>query len=347
MMPRRRFLRAAALAATAPALLSRHALAQERRLVVASFGGNLDQVYRRALADFEGRHGVRIDWVPGTAPGNIAKLQAGRDAPEYDVVFCENITQRQASQQGLLAPVDAAQVAHYAALTDRARPQGQDGAGIGGFVTGIYYRPAAFAERGWAAPAGWADLERSEFAPVLGLERATQVYTLNAVLMLAGADPARIDEGIARFARIARGVQVLEPTASKHEEKILLGDYLIGVNSTIRALPLVARQPDLAFVLPAEGAVVSHTMAAPVRGAPNPQLAQAFVNELLSPDVQQILMRELFYSPVHRDVAVPDDLRGLGVPDQQTLARMPRIDDDQVVAQRRDWTRRLERALGA
>ncbi|MDQ8035706.1 MAG: extracellular solute-binding protein [Bordetella sp.] len=347
MMHRRSFLRATALAATAPVWLHGRAARAQQRLVVASFGGNLDQVYRRALAGFEARHGVTIEWVPGTAPGNIAKLQAGRAAPEYDVVFCENITQRQAAQQGLLAAIDPAAVPHYAALTERARAPGADGAGIGGFVTGIYYRREAFAQRGWGAPASWDDLARPELGKVLGLERATQVYTLNAVLMLAGADPARIDAGIARFAQIARHAQVLEPTAAKHEEKILLGEYLVGVNSTIRALPLVARQPDLTFVLPREGAVVSHTMVAPVRGAPHAALAQAFVNELLSPEVQAMLMRELFYSPVHREVAVPEALRALGVPDQATLAAMPRIDDDVVVAQRRDWTRRLERALGA
>jgi putative spermidine/putrescine transport system substrate-binding protein len=351
MQTRRSFLRYAGAAMAAPWVLPRAAHSQSAatgtRLTVASFGGQLDEVYRRVFSGFEAEHGVRIDWVAGTAPGNVAKLQATRSAPEYDVILFENVTQRLASSQGLLAPIDPAVVTNYAALTERSRAKASDGAAVGGFVTGLYYRRDAFAQRGWAPPRSWNDMERPELAPVLGLERASQVYTLNAVLMLAGADPARIDAGISRFAAVGKRVRVLEPAAAKHEEKILLGEYLAGVNSTIRALPLTRRLPDLAFVLPEEGAVTSSTMVAPVRNAPNPALAQAFINAFLAPAAQEVLMRELFYSPAHAGVAVPDDLRALGLPDQQTLARMPVIDDDVVVSQRRDWTRKLERELGA
>lgn len=349
MRNRRSFLRAGAVA-TLPLALTPFSLARaagDRRLTVASFGGQLDEVYRRVFRSFESAHGIRIDWVPGTAPGNVAKLQATRAAPEYDVVLFENVTQRLASTQGLLERIDPAIVTHYGSLTERSRPKGGDGAAIGGFVTGLYYRRGAFASRSWQPPKRWGDLARPEFAQALGLERASQVYTVNAVLMLAGGDPARIDVGIDRFAEIARRVRVLEPAAAKHEEKILLGEYLVGVNSSIRTLPLIRRLPDLAFVLPEEGAVASSTMVAPVKNAPNPEAAQAFVNAFLAPATQEVLMRELFYSPAHGAVAVPGELRELGLPDQRTLARMPRIDDDLVVAQRREWTRRLEKALGA
>lgn len=341
-------LRLLTLAAALPLLGTAPAHAQEtpRKLVVASFGGQLDEVYREVFKPFEQQYKVSIQWVPGTAPGNVAKLAATKAAPEYDVILFENVTQRLASSQGLLAPIDERIVGHWKDLAPRARAKAGDGAAIGTFVTGLYYRKDEFARRGWAPPASWDDLSRPEFCGHLGLERASQVYTLNAVLMLGGGDPAKVEQGIARFAALGKCARVLEPAAAKHEEKILLGEYLVGVNSSIRALPLVKRLPGLAFVLPKEGAVVSSTMVAPVKGAPNPELAQRFADWFLAPEAQARLMRELFYSPANASVAVPAELRELGVPDQDTLARMPAIDDDVVVQERRDWTRKLERALG-
>lgn len=319
--------------------------ARSARIVVASFGGQLDDTYKRIFQAFEAQHGVSIQWVPGTAPGNVAKLAATRSAPEYDVILFENITQRLASAQGLLASIDESIVTHYRDLAPRARARSGDGAAIGLFVTGLYYRQDEFAKRGWAAPVSWNDLFRPEFCDHLGLERATQVYTLNAVLMLAGGTTQEIDRGIERFASLGRCARVLEPSAAKHEEKILLGEYLVGVNSSIRALPLTRRVAGLAFVLPQEGAVGSATMVAAVKGAPNPRGAQAFIDWFISPQAQETLTRELFYSPANTRVAIPAELLELGVPPQDAYDRLPAIDDDVVVRERRDWTRKLERAL--
>ncbi|THU05449.1 extracellular solute-binding protein [Lampropedia puyangensis] len=318
---------------------------RQNRIVVASFGGQLDETYKKIFAQFEKDNNVTIDWVPGTAPNNVAKLAATRNAPEYDVVLFENVTQRLASTQDLLAPIDTTIVTNYQDTAEGARAKDNDGVGIGAFVTGIYYRKDAFAKNGWAAPTSWNDLARPEFCNHLGLEKAGQVYTLNAVLMLAGADVSKIDQGISRFTELAKCARVLEPAAAKHEEKILLGEYQVGVSATIRTLPLVRKLPDLAFVLPKEGAIPSYTMVAPVKGAPNAAGAQKFINWFLAPQSQQTLVRELFYSPVNTKVEVPADLVVLGVPTQTVLAAQPKIDNDVLVKDRRDWTRKLERAL--
>lgn len=319
--------------------------ARRQKIVVASFGGQLDDTYKKIFKPFEEKHGVTIQWVPGTAPGNVAKLAATKSAPEYDVILFENITQRVASTQGLLAAIDENAVPNYRDLIPKARAKGGDGAAIGLFVTGLYYRQDEFAKRKWAAPTSWNDLFRKEFCGHLGLEKATQVYTLNAVLMLAGGKTETIDQGIQRFAELGKCAKVLEPAAAKHEEKVLLGEYLVGVNSTIRALPLTQRIPGLVFVTPKEGAVGSATMVAPVKGAPNPAGAQAFVNWFLSPQAQGTLAKELFYTPVNSKVTLSPELVKLGVPPQDVYARLPAIDDDVVMKERRDWTRKLERAL--
>ncbi|MBD1589835.1 extracellular solute-binding protein [Pseudomonas typographi] len=344
----KRFKRIPSLLAWASAftLLSvSNAHAERQKLVVASFGGKLDEVYKQVFEPFRKAHDVDIEWVPGTAPGNVAKLAATRNSPEFDLILFDDINQGVASSQQLLAPIKDSKAIPWNALTDRAKAAGGDGAAIGAFVTGIYYRADVFKDKGWAPPTSWDDLSRQEFCGHLGLERATQVYTLNAVLMLANAQVSQIDKGIARFTELAKCARVLEPAAAKHEEKILLGELLVGVNSSIRALPLTQRIDGLKFVLPKEGAVVSTTMVSAVRNAPHPALTEDFIAWFVSPEVQDQLMRKLFYSPVNVNVDVPQQLHELGVPDQATLDRQPKIVDTDVVEHRRDWTRKLERSL--
>lgn len=340
-----KWLPAATLALTLGLLPTTQLQAQNTpTLTVASFGGQLDEVYKEVFREFEQQNQVRIQWVPGTAPGNVAKITATRNAPEYDLLLSDNINQRIASNDGLLAPINPAIVSNWSALIPQGQAKGQDGAAIGLFITGLYYRTDEFAKRGWAAPTSWNDLFRPEFCGHLGLERASQVYTLNAVILLADADTRNINRGISRFAELSKCARVLEPAAAKHEEKILLGETLIGVNATIRALPLT-RRLELAFVLPEEGAVISSTMVSPVKNSPNPELAQQFINWFLSPQAQAVLVQKLFYAPVHQAVSIPEDLKALGIPDAETLGRLPDIDLDDVVNNRRDWSRLLERAV--
>ncbi len=316
-----------------------------KKLVVASFGGQLDNVYRNIFKEFEQRYHVAIQWVPGTAPANVAKVTATRNTPEYDLLLTDDINQRLASKAGLLEKIDTHVLSQWNGLPQYAKAKGDDGVAIGAFVTGLYYRSDEFKKRGWAAPTSWNDLFKSEYCGHIGLERASQVYTLNAVIMLADANINQIDRGISRFAELSKCSTVLEPAAAKHEEKIQLGEYLLGVNSSIRALPIALKLHDLKFVLPKEGAVVSSTMVSPVKGAPNAVLAQEFIQWFLSVDAQKVLMTELFYSPVNNEVKIPDALAKAGIPDRETLLKQPKIDGEAVVEQRRVWAQKLERAI--
>jgi putative spermidine/putrescine transport system substrate-binding protein len=129
------------------------------------------------------------------------------------------------------------------------------------------------------------------------------------------------------------------------EEKIQLGEYLVGINGNIRVIPLARRNVPIAFVFPEDGVILGGGVIAVSRSSANLQLSQEFVNWLISPFAQQILMEKAFYTPTNKNVIVSDELVKLGVANQAMLKKLVSIDADAMEAQRRNWIRAVERAV--
>lgn len=314
-------------------------------LIVASFGGHLDEVYRKAFAPFEKKFNVAIRWVPSSSNSNLAKVAATRNAPEYDVVLVENVGLFSGQQQGLFEPVNPAIVTHYTDVLPSARPVGNAGVPFGFLYQGLFYRPALFAQKNWAPPQSWNDLFRPELCTQIGFLDPNVSDGMRVLMVLAGGDVARVPEVITRLGTLKTCVPTLEPSSPKLEEKVQLGEYALGVINSIRAIPLVKRGLPIKFVLPNEGTVAGYSAAAAVKGAPHARMAQEFLNWFLSPDVQMQLMSELFYSPTNQNVPVPAELRALGVLDPEGMRTFIPISEEIIVAKRQDWVRQIRRAM--
>ncbi len=336
---------AALAAAVAPAQVSAQQAAEPVVLNVASLGGQLDEVFKKAFAAFEQEKGITIRWNPSVSAENLAKVAATKANPEFDVALVENLSHNIGSAQDLWAKVDETVVTNYADLYPQARPGNDDGVGIGFFLAGLFYRSDEFEKRGWAAPTSWEDLFRPEFCGFLGLQHPNVSYTIHTIIMLAGGDPNRAEEGIARLAKLKDCITVLEPSAPKLEEKIQLGEYLVGIHGNIRTVYLIKQGHPVKFTYPKEGTVVGVTMAAPVKNAKNAALAQEFLNWYLRPDVQKQIMEGLYYGPTNSKVEISEEMRALGVPDSELMKKMIAVDDSVIVGKRRDWVRQTERAL--
>jgi len=321
------------------------AQAQPATMVVASTGGKIGDDIKKVFEPFERLHNVRIQWVPGVSSENVAKVAASKDRPTIDVAYGDDISNYTGSMQGLWAKIDESIVTNYKDVHPKARVKNNDGVVLGIFVTGLFYRTDAFEKKGWAAPTSWNDLLRQEFCGSIGIQHPNVSYGAVSLLMLSGGDPARVSEGIARLGAARKCIPVLEPSAQKIEEKVQLGEYVIGVHGNIRIIPLADRGVPVKFVLPSEGTFISYSTFSPVKNAPNPRLAQEFCNWLLRPDVQLALSSATMFSPTNVKVTIPDDLKAKGLLETAQLDRLQAVPVDVVSESRRNWIRQLERAM--
>jgi len=318
---------------------------RESSLVIASLGGTLDAAFKKAFKPFEEAKKITIRWVPGVPAETIAKVAATRDAPDFDVVISDFVAQQAGSNMGLFAPIDPAIVTNYKDIPPSLRLVGNNGVGFGTYYTGIFYRHEEFKKRGWAPPTSWEDLLRPEFCNQVGLLHPNVLFGVHTVMMLSGADLKNVSKGIERLATIKNCVTVLEPSAPKLEEKVQLGEYLIGVHGSIRAISLIQRGVPISFILPREGSMLTITAASPVKNSRNPKLAQEFLNWFIAPESQKIIMQDASFGPTNKTVSVPPELLALGVPDYKALSRLHPTDVEALARGRRDLIRQVERAM--
>ena len=314
-------------------------------LVVGSIGGFLDETLKRVSVPFERKHNVKIRWVPGISAEKLAKVEASKANPEFDVVMIDDPFQILGSTRGLWEKIDRSVVTHYNDLYPQAKARNDDGVGIGFFFAGIFYRTDEFEKHHWAPPQSWNDLFRPEFCGKLGIPHPHFAYGIQLLLMLAGGNPDRIDEGIAKLATLKNCIAVLEPSAPKLEEKIQLGEYVIGVHGNIRVIPLTKKGIPVRFVFPREGSINAVTMLAPVKNARNGRMAQELANWLIAPEIQKELVEALYYGPANSKLRVTKEMRDLGVPDAEMMSRLHNVTASGDMENRRSWVRKTERAM--
>jgi putative spermidine/putrescine transport system substrate-binding protein len=319
---------------------------QDQTLTVASFGGSVDNTFRKATDGFEQKFGVKIRWIPGTTTENAAKVVATKGHPEFDVAFLDNIAYQGLSHRGdVLAKLDHGIVTNYDDMVKQGKIASNDGVPIGFNFTGLYFNEAEFQKRGWAPPASWNDIFRPEFCHNIGVNDPSVSYILNMAAMLGGDDANKIPDGIEKLAKLRGCLPTLEPSGAKLEEKIQLGEYLVGVYGSVRVIPLrVSGGLPLKFVVPKEGTTLSYTAAAVVAGG-NEKLAQEFINWIISPPAQKILLSDSYYMPVNSKVPVPENLTALGMPTADILNRAVDLDALAITEHRQEWARKIQRAL--
>ena len=96
-----------------------------------------------------------------------------------------------------------------------------------------------------------------------------------------------------------------EPNVRSVAQKVALGEADAGITYRTDALPAYTAQRVNVLPLPESVNVTARYPIAILRESPQPQLAQGFINFVLSPDGQAILERNGFDPPAHRSSNSP------------------------------------------
>ena len=77
------------------------ALAQQKTLYVAGYGGSFEQTMRKEIFPaFEAKHGVKVEYIAGNSTDTLAKLQAQKGNQQIDVAIVDDGPMYQAIQLG-------------------------------------------------------------------------------------------------------------------------------------------------------------------------------------------------------------------------------------------------------
>ena len=206
----------------------------------------------------------------------------------------------------------------------------------------------AFAKLGWAPPTGWADLADPKYRGKLATPGIDNTYGLQELIMFAKLNGGGIDNMDPGFAfmktKVAPNMRAFESSPGRMSELFQSGEIVAAVWGSSRVAAVAATGFPLKFVYPKEGTPALFTTACTVAGAHDDPDAQAFVDALLSPEVQTILA-ETGTGPVNKAVKLtPAQAAGLPYGADQ-IAQLIAFDWPAINAKRDEWTKRWNREI--
>ena len=107
-------------------------------------------------------------------------------------------------------------------------------------------------------------------------------------------------------------------SAGAYDTAAQQGDLWLAMNTSVRAQQMKEEGLPIGFTQPKEGQVGYETWAGVVKGAPHPNAAHAWINYLLSTEVQNKIPGLIGYNPVNREAKVPAELK-LYYPDLKSV----------------------------
>jgi spermidine/putrescine-binding protein len=297
------------------------------------------------LRRFEELHDVKVNVdLYDSNEALLAKMQAGN--ADYDVVCPSNYVVETLRQTGGLLELDHSALPSLHHLAPRFVDQPHDPGNR--YSVPYFWGTAGIAyRRSKTGPVdSWDALWDPRFAGrILMLDDPRE--TLGTALRRVGhtyneTDPARLREAQRMLAQQRPLVRAYD--SASFDSALLSGDVWLAQAWSGQIARAMDEDPDIAWVIPKEGASLFLDSLAIPRTAPHPELAHAFLEYVLQPEIAAEITRTMRYSTPNASALplLPDELRRNPAmfPTAEDLARTELINDvgEATVLYERLWT---------
>ena len=259
---------------------------------------------------FKEKTGYDVEVVVGNGAETMSRIEAEKANPQWDVVWMDSmydIYNLDLDGQ-LMTDVEIENAANltseFSALVPADKcfyPTGAHSAGV------IVYRNDVWSEED--APKSYADLTDPKYANAIAMADpgvAAPAYPLAAYFM----DTLGMEGGHEFFTTLFEQGLKVYPKNPQVVEALASGEVSIAMLQESNAYAMVADGEPITIVWPEEGAAASTRVAAISKATDQPDVAKAFVEFLLDPEVQQELIDtgdEAYFTPSVEGVTAKPD----------------------------------------
>jgi putative spermidine/putrescine transport system substrate-binding protein len=289
---------AAAFAALgAPAILR----AQTATLKITTWGGKWGEIMKgEVLPAFEKEFKCTVS--ADQAFPFVPKLQASpKGNPVYDVLHTNSNEQWNCVELGLVnARLDHKKVPNIADVYPYAISDKIVGVSIFTSAIGLGYRT----DKGLKKPASWKDLGD----PALAGQRGGYIIPVNSLgqahLMMLGKVHGK---GFTDLDAAYKALEALKPIklvdfTGQMEKMLLSGEVSMGVIHDSGIYRYDGQNQPIEFAIPGEGVLALEQVLNVTPGSKVKELAYAYIDFMLRPDVQKKLSEAVWYSPSNKKV---------------------------------------------
>lgn len=328
---RRRFLRSTAAALAGSGLLGVPTLpwAQQKKLVINTYGGRWEKFWRgELLPPFAKLTSIDTTLDVGLGRNFIANLRAaGANNPPYSVLMINENLANILRSEGYFEPIPEAKVPNLAQVYPNLR--NPDNNGVRGIISpiGLGYRKDLVKN----PPTAWADLwTNPEFKGKIGLYQIANTAGMLFLLLTAkifGGSQDAIDVAFAEIKKLQPFAQV--DFSGSLTTLLQRGDVTVGMIDLPEIVALKRKGVPVEMVIPKEGVVAFEQSFNILKNAPAKEEAYRYINYILDPVVQESMAKEFFTSPSNTRSKVPTEL----------AADIPVAGDKMSTLVQFDWTR--------
>jgi len=294
----------AAVASTALALLLVGAAqAETRTLVLSTYGLNNDLFKKHVYDPFKAKCGCEIVLETGNAADRLAKLEARKANPNVDVVQITDFLALDASNKGLLQPIDFSKLKNLDQVYDFGRDplRNKEAVAYTVYSVGLVVRT----DKPSAAIASWKDLSKPELKGHLMLANITGNQGLAQLFMVDrawGGVATDMSTGLAKIGEVKANTVTYYTQTAQMTALFAQDEAWVAPVGRFGWLNLKKTGKPLKWVVPKEGQVGMMNTMSIVKGSKNAELAHQFIDFWLGKDVQTALANDLADSPINRNV---------------------------------------------
>ncbi len=339
----RRQILEAGLAAGALALLPRRANAADP-LVVATFPGTWNEAHRDVLAPyFRKKTGAEVTQTIALATDQVAKLEASRGKPPFDVAIMDEGPLLDAVKAGVLEKYPVDKSPNYRDLV----PAFQDpwGPKISLQVIGIGFNPRKIKER----PKSWNDLFNPAYKGRVGLTALNSTLGMAFMVDLArtrGGGESDIEPAFKALKELLPGVGAISANLGAHaalfqQEQIDIAPYNFNFVQTLKE-----KGVDIEFATLDTGIPAWRTSLHLVKNAVQPDLAVQYIDAHIAPEVREDMERTPYWViPTNRKVPLKGEIVKQVAKSQDDLAKLRYFDWSKINERRSEWIERFNRDI--
>jgi iron(III) transport system substrate-binding protein len=284
------------------------AQAQEGKLVLYTSQPNQDA--QQTIDAFKAKFPkVDVTFVRDGTPRIVAKLRAEIEAGQVQadvLLLADAVTMEDLKQEGRLQPYPEADVAAY--------PAGVHDKDKAWFATKLITTGIIYNTRAPFQPQSWTDLTRPD---AKGQVVMPSPLASGAALIHATALTSNLGEGWGFYQSLKANGAIAATGNGDVLKQVAGGEKLFGMVVDFMAIREKQKGAPVAFVFPKEGVSAIGEPVAILKSTKNAEAARAFVAFLLSPEGQELALKQ-GYIPAHPQVALPP-----GFPARNDIKLMP------------------------
>ncbi|MBT1157153.1 ABC transporter substrate-binding protein [Aminobacter anthyllidis] len=332
--------------------LPQAALAQEaprdfkgEELVVQTLTGTAGKFFRDIAEPFEKKYNAKLSMFESLSSDTVAKMRANAGNQESDVWMVAETWGTVLEKEGLLEPLSVKGVPALETLMPTGRRKNDAFMLMSLAAMNITYNKDKLKPED--LPKTWADLADPKYKGRLILPAASSTF---AVMLIeefnnaGGGDVKNIDPAISELKKIAPNVMTYWTSFDQNFNLMNSGQAWLAVSSSDRTIDQALKGAPVGATYPASGTVFIGNAVGVTKGTQKKDLAEAYVNYLLSPEVQKLMADRIGQIPTVKDIEVSQNVREL-LPQGDAMKNSLSPDWGEIAANQAQWVERYTKEI--